>query len=67
MGFSFSILQASGKTPRDIDKLQISDIGLDKISATSRENRPKSLSILATLDISIYFLKPYSKENHLQS
>ena len=35
MGFSFATLQASGKTPWDTDKLQISDIVLDKISAPS--------------------------------
>ena len=54
IGFSFSILQASGKTPRVIDKLQISHIGLDKISAASRKNHPESLSIPTTLDISIF-------------
>ena len=31
-GFSFATLQASGKIPRDIDKLLISEIGLDKTS-----------------------------------
>ena len=40
------------KTPWDIDKLQISHIGLDKISAASRKNRPVSLP--AALDISIF-------------
>ena len=61
------------KTPRDIDKLQISHIGLDKISAAFCKNRPESLSIPAALDMSIfqiifktYFLKSYSNKNRLQ-
>ena len=56
MTFSFSILQASGETPRDIDKLQISHIGLDKISAASRKNCPDSLSVPTALDISIFII-----------
>ena len=48
------MLQASGKAPWDIDKLQISHIGLDKISAASCKNGPESLSVPAALDILIF-------------
>ena len=51
---SFAILQASGKTPADIDKLQISYRGLDENSAPYRDKRPENLSMSAALEISIF-------------
>ena len=40
--------------PQDIDKLQISDKGLDKISAPSHKNYLERLSMLAASGISIF-------------
>ena len=53
-GFSFATLQASGKTPRDIDKLHISHIGIDKILAASHKNFSESLFLPAALAILIF-------------
>ena len=54
IGFTFATLQASGKTPQNIDKLQTSDIGLDKISAPSGKKRPESLCMPANFKVSIF-------------
>ena len=49
IGFSFATLQASGKTPWDIEKLHISDIGFDKNLAPSHEKCSESLSMPVSL------------------
>ena len=49
IGFSFATLQASGKTPWDIEKLHISDIGFDKNLAPSHKKCSESLSMPVSL------------------
>ena len=45
IGFSFVTFEASGKIPRDIDMVQVSDIDPDKISGPSCKKRPENLSM----------------------
>ena len=52
--FSFASLEASRKTPWDIDKLQISDMGLDKNPAPCCKKCPESLSMPVAIEISIF-------------
>ena len=49
-------MQASEKNPQDIDKLRISDVGLDKVSAPSHKKSLKSLSVPAALEILIFLI-----------
>ena len=54
ISFSFATLQASGKTPWDIDELQILVIGFDKTSALSNKRHPEGVSMSAALDVLIF-------------
>ena len=42
IGFSFATLQALGKTPREIDRLQRAETGFARMSAPSFKNLPES-------------------------
>ena len=53
IGFSFATLQALGKTPREIDRLQRAEAGFARTSAPSFKNYPERLSIRAALELLI--------------
>ena len=64
IGFSLAILQALGKTPCEIERLQSAEMGFANMLAASFQNLPESLSIPAALELSIFVItfKTFSSE-----
>ena len=56
IGFSFATLQAFGKAPGEIDRLQSVETGFVRISTPSLKNLPQRLSIPAVLELSISYM-----------
>ena len=54
IGLSFATLQAFGKALEVIDRLQISLRGFARISALSFKNFPKTLSMPAAFEMSVF-------------
>ena len=57
---SFATLQAFGKTPYEIERLQCSNMGFANMLAPSFKNLPESLSTPASLELSIFIIIFYT-------
>ena len=54
-GFNLSILQSLGKSPKEMEVLLISATGFARIHAPSFKHLPETLSVPATVDMSVHY------------
>ena len=64
MDFNFATLQACGKTPCELERLQSAEMGFANMLAQSSKNLPESLSTPEALEQLIFFIifKTFSSE-----